>query len=380
MSSSSDESGEEEEEEEVIPSRPKWVRGLADFTDFAFHPTTCNLTTVDMEGYLGIYKYEPGQESENVVNKRLSKKPLRCATYSKDARGIFVSSKAGSLRLFDIEAEKCSQVLMKGESPSYCVSVINHNLIAAGDDDGTLKVWDVRKGTEPIIEEDRCHDFISCIAVDKHGKFLFATSGDGTMSTFNIKRRKFIVQSENTEYDMSCVGVVKNNKKVIVGTSEGLLLFFNWDEFAAPSDRFPGHPTAVECLATINENVICTGSMDGMIRAVHLLPNRFLGVVGEHNDMPVSKITVSHDKKFIASSANDSIIKFWTVEHLHNTEVDGKAKPQRSLKSKKLVKSGVSGDNFSFMSDLDKDMTVPIVDSSDSEEEDSDSEKDEDDT
>ncbi|XP_039264760.1 WD repeat-containing protein 55-like [Styela clava] len=379
MSDSSDESGEEEEEE-VIPSRPKWVRGLTDFTDFAFHPTTCNITTADMDGYLGIYKYEPGKDCENLLRKRLSKKPLRSLTYSKDASGIFVSSKAGSLRLFDIEVEKCSQVLMKEESPSYCISVINHNLVASGDDDGTLKVWDIRKGSDPIIEEDRCHDFISCIAVDKHGKFLFATSGDGTMSTFNIKRRKFIVQSENTEYDMSCVGVIKDNKKVIVGTSEGLLLFFNWNEFAAPSDRFPGHPTAVECLTTIDENVICTGSMDGMIRAVHLLPNRFLGVVGEHHDMPVNKITVSYDKKFIASSANDSTIKFWTVDHLQNTSVDGTAKPQKSLKSKKLVKSGVSGDKFSFMSDLDKDMTVPTVESSESEDE-SDSEVDtEDDT
>lgn len=72
-----------------------------------------------------------------------------------------------------------------------------------------LKVWDVRKGKVPIMEEDRSHDFISCLAVDSRGKFLFATSGDGTMSTFNIKRRKFVVQSENAEHDMNCVSVVK---------------------------------------------------------------------------------------------------------------------------------------------------------------------------
>lgn len=71
------------------------------------------------------------------------------------------------------------------------------------------QVWDIRKGKTPIMVEERCHDFISCLAIDSNGKYLFATSGDGTMSTFNIKRRKFMVQSENAEHDMSCVSVVK---------------------------------------------------------------------------------------------------------------------------------------------------------------------------
>lgn len=51
-----------------------------------------------------------------------------------------------------------------------------------------------------------------------------------------------------------------------MGTCEGHLLLYNWEEFAASSDRFPGHPASVDCLVRINENVLCTGSMDGMIR------------------------------------------------------------------------------------------------------------------
>lgn len=59
------------------------------------------------------------------------------------------------------------------------------------------------------MEEDRCHDYISDIAVDSNGKFLFVTSGDGTMITYNVKRRKFIVQSETADHDMGCVEVMK---------------------------------------------------------------------------------------------------------------------------------------------------------------------------
>lgn len=368
--SSEDEEEELEEEQDEGRSRPKWVRGSSDFTDFSFHPSAYDLATVDMDGFLSIHELEPGKSSTEVLHKQLSKKPLRCVTFSSRGGHIYVAGKSGGLRSFDSKTGTLSQVLMKNDIPLYCIKVINQNLIAGGDDDGTLKVWDVRKGANPIMEEDRVHDFISNISVDKNHKFLFATSGDGTMSTYNIKRRKFMVQSENAEFDMSCVTVAKNNKKVIVGTSEGLLLLYNWEEFAAPSDRLPGHGAPIECLVPINENVVCTGTMDGTIRAVHILPNRFLGVVGEHNNMPVHKVAVCCDRDFIASSSHDSIIKFWNVDHLHNPSVNANAKPVKGLKQKKLVKSGVAGDGASFLSDLNKDMTVPAVKDSDSDSDD----------
>ena len=52
----------------------------------------------------------------------------------------------------------------------------------------------------------------------------------------------------------------------MVGTAYGPLLLYNWDEFAAPSDRFPGHPGSVDCFAKVSEDVLCTASSDGMIR------------------------------------------------------------------------------------------------------------------
>jgi len=44
-------------------------------------------------------------------------------------------------------------------------------------------------------------------------------------------------------------------------------------------------------------------------RAVHLLPNRFLGVIGDHDGLPVEKIRASFDGKFIGSISHDSIVK-----------------------------------------------------------------------
>lgn len=59
------------------------------------------------------------------------------------------------------------------------------------------------------MEETKFDDYISDIAVDDKNRLLFATSGDGTMATFNARQRKFIVQSESEECDVLCCKVVK---------------------------------------------------------------------------------------------------------------------------------------------------------------------------
>lgn len=79
----------------------------------------------------------------------------------------------------------------------------------SGDDDGTMRLWDLRRGNDPIMDEDRCTDYISDIAVDNHARNIFVASGEGTMTTYNIKRKKFIVQSENIETDMTSAAVAK---------------------------------------------------------------------------------------------------------------------------------------------------------------------------
>lgn len=50
-------------------------------------------------------------------------------------------------------------------------------------------------------------------------------------------------------------------------------------------------------------------------RAVSILPNRFVGVVGEHGEFPIEQIRLSPDKNILASCSHDQKIKFWDVKH-----------------------------------------------------------------
>ena len=43
---------------------------------------------------------------------------------------------------------------------------------------------------------------------------------------------------------------------------------FNWGEWGNISDRYPGHPSSIDCMIPLDEDFICTGCMDGKLRYV----------------------------------------------------------------------------------------------------------------
>lgn len=49
----------------------------------------------------------------------------------------------------------------------------------------------------------------------------------------------------------------------------------------------------MDALVAFDEDSVVTGSQDGLIRLISILPNRMLGVLGEHDDLPVESLAVN---------------------------------------------------------------------------------------
>ncbi len=96
------------------------------------------------------------------------------------------------------------------------------------------------------------------------------------------------------------------------------------------------------------------------------MPNRFLGVVGSHDEFPIQHLALSGDGNICASISHDELVKFWNVEHIKSIEVDAQSKSKnKSLKNKKLNQKGKS-DNF-FCDIIDEDEEEDDSDDSDDE-------------
>jgi len=72
-----------------------------------------------------------------------------------------------------------------------------------------------------------------------------------------------------------------------------------------------------------DEDTIITGCEDGLIRAVSVLPNRIVAILGdpveeegENDGFFIQKVTLSHDRCLLASVSLDDIVKVIDVSHL----------------------------------------------------------------
>ena len=60
----------------------------------------------------------------------------------------------------------------------------------------------------------------------------------------------------------------QNGKKAIVGSQDGVLSLWTWGDWGDYTDRILGHPNSIDTICKLDEDTICTGSSDGLIRYV----------------------------------------------------------------------------------------------------------------
>ena len=80
-----------------------------------------------------------------------------------------------------------------------------------------------------------------------------------------------------------------------------------------------------------------------------MLPNRFLGVVGDHDEFPVENLCKTYDEKYLVSCSHDEKVKFWNIEDLGEETVDTSRKATKRDKKKNLKKN--ADDFFSGLAD-----------------------------
>uniref|UniRef100_A0A8C6WMP8 WD repeat-containing protein 55 n=1 Tax=Neogobius melanostomus TaxID=47308 RepID=A0A8C6WMP8_9GOBI len=285
------------------------------------HPSRDMIVCGDLDGDVYAFEYSctEGQTRE-LWSSGHHMKSCRAVRLSADGQRVFTVSRDKAVHLLEAESGKLvTRIKGAHSAPINALRIIDENLLATGDDNGALKVWDMRKGTS-IMDFKHHDDYISDITVDQAKRILLTASGDGTMGVFHLKRRRFELLSEPQGGDLTSVALMKRGKKVVCGSSEGTVYIFNWNGFGATSDRFALKAESVDCIHPLSDSVMCTASMDGYIRAVHLLPNRVLGCVGQHVGEPIEELASSHCGRFLASSSHDQSVRFWDVSALLGVE------------------------------------------------------------
>jgi len=296
-------------------------------TDLSFHPEEDVLVIGNISGEVSVFSYS---NEENKLQKKLklSKKTIRGVEFDETGSSLLTISKDKTFRVLDVETWTVKEKYVKcHDSALYSCSSLDAHTAVTGDEDGFVKMWDSRTPSTSIMTFKRFDEYVSSfLKIDDH--HLIASSGEGTIQSFDLRQKRPDIQSEVYESELNCMTTVRSNSKLVVGSGAGPLYMFSKDQYGLHSDQFPGHPDGVNCIIPVTDNVVMTGCEDGNIRAVHLYPHRFLGVVGHHEqEFPVERLDVNTSGEIIASISHDNRVKFWNVRYLEEMDYNKTKKP-----------------------------------------------------
>ncbi|KAI9918444.1 hypothetical protein PsorP6_011507 [Peronosclerospora sorghi] len=321
--------------------------------DIAFHPLTNVVALGSVDGIVQVYKYSEETNSK-ILELRNHQEAVRALLFAPDGQSttkivrdvwinasymlpfsLYTSSADKSIRAFDtlgnpIWAEMRAHELVLTTThvlvacfshPVNRLHELSANVFASGDDQGCIKIWDTRQ--HRCLAKFKEHtDYISGFATNPANDHLLATSGDGRLSAYDLRKNVLAGKSDELDDELLSVAVIKNGRKIVCGSQDGVLVIFSWETWGDMSDRFPGHPDSVEALLKVDEDTVLTGSSDGIVRVVQLHPNKLLGLIGDHEDFPVEVLKFSHDKRIIGSTSHTNKVHFWDVGYLFDLDDD----------------------------------------------------------
>jgi WD40 repeat protein len=293
-----------------------------------FSPTDDVVASGNIDGHVSLYHYAT-KGNKHLLTLRAHEKSVRALDFSTDGKQLFTVSRDKSIAQIDLNSGKVKWRQSKAHTCPINALLVDadSSLMFTGDDEGHVIVWDTRTSRLSHSFKENSDYVADMMRLGSNSNLLLCASGDGTLAVLDIRKNVLEAASDNLEDELLSIAVMKNGTKVVCGSQGGVLDIFSVGDWGDISDRFPGHPESIESIIPISEDVLLTGSSDGLIRAVNIHPNNFLGVVGAHEEFPVERLALNHNGELLASISHDQCIKFWNIGYFYELmdEDDSKA-------------------------------------------------------
>lgn len=140
-------------------------------------------------------------------------------------------------------------------NPINRVHFANDTLLISGDDNGMVKVWDLRS-SECIFDAQDQSEAITGLLYDEEHTNVLSTSLDGTIAIYDIRQgfdspHKLYAKSDSVDEELHGIQAMKHGKYLICPSSEHSVLIYRRDSIQTFIDRVVEQPGAVEAVVPL---------------------------------------------------------------------------------------------------------------------------------
>ena len=161
-----------------------------------FHPSRPVLAAALITGQLKLYDCA-GQRPTRLASSRPHKGACRAVRFAADGATVFSGGSDATLQQRDVETN--TRVWGKRAAhpaPINAIRLVSDTGVASGDDDGLVRVWDVRQRSCALEFTEHTEMITDLLYVEK-GKCLVSTSTDGYLAVYDLRRGRLDARSDN---------------------------------------------------------------------------------------------------------------------------------------------------------------------------------------
>jgi len=226
----------------------------------------------------------------------------------------FIDNGDNKVNLWDLETEEVLQLhTLKEHSGIVTVLVLHPNgkWVVTGDNDGTIKVWDLESREE--LRTLKGHSqMINLIVILPDGQRVISTSWDKTIKVWNLDTGNELYTLKGHSRGINSVAIHPDGQQIISGSGDNTLKV--WD--LNPSIGFhtqPGHNDKVNVLVIHPDRQrVVSGSEDKTLKVWNLKTGEELHTLRGHSDR-ITVAVLHPDGQRVVSGSNDKTLKVWNL-------------------------------------------------------------------
>lgn len=116
--------------------------------------------------------------------------------------------------LYDSVKETIDDIVDAHATSLYTCEYLTKDVLATGDDDGMIKIWDLRTKTCVYDVHEQKEGTVTDMTADVQKSFLCSTSNNGTLAVYDLRKPnsakdKLSAMSDEMEEELNCLSFVK---------------------------------------------------------------------------------------------------------------------------------------------------------------------------
>ncbi len=238
--------------------------------------------------------------------------PLWSLAISKDGKNLAMGNDDGTVKFWDIAAEKVLWTLNAHKTPIWTLALSPQgDYLATGSDDGHAVIWDVK--TQKPVHALTNPGGIRAVAFDPQGKKLLTGGRDGTVKVWDVQTGEKLVEAAGHSGSVVAVAYAPDGKTMASASGDKTIKI--WDAASGGATlTLTGHESGVYGIAFApTGRYLVSGGWDRTVRLWDLDSGSQLAKLEGHTQ-DVWSVAFNPEGTLFASTGEDQMVRIWNVE------------------------------------------------------------------